>query len=310
MQTEALTLPGFLHDTFSAVYPAAAASPVFARMPLAEHGLAWVHPGACSAHPLLGGDAVVLHRDLAATAASLDRQHAGDGDRWVSFVQPYLEAFDAVRDTMLTGFPPLRGPLALLRRAGAGPVFELARLLPGSVERFGRRLFEGAGSRAWLTSAALHGDTPPDGAGSAIAALYLNLLGHAVGWPSPRAGAGRLTDALVGHLGSLGGELRTGARVTRVLARGGRVSGVAVADGDTFDAAIVIADVMPAALAELAGDALARWYRAALGRYRYGPATIKLDWALAGPIPWSDPAVRDAGTVHLDGAFTVRGPIE
>ena len=46
----------------------------------------------------------------------------------------------------------------------------------------------------------MHGDTPPHGAGTAIAAAYLNLLGHAVGWPSPRGGAERLTDALVGYL--------------------------------------------------------------------------------------------------------------
>src|SRR6185437_16778880 len=60
VRTEELTLPGFRHDTFSSVYPAAAASPVFARMPLAEHGLEWVHPAACYAHPLPGGGAAVL----------------------------------------------------------------------------------------------------------------------------------------------------------------------------------------------------------------------------------------------------------
>ena len=54
VRTEELTLPGFHHDTFSSVYPASAASPVFARMPLAEHGLEWVHPDACYAHPLPG----------------------------------------------------------------------------------------------------------------------------------------------------------------------------------------------------------------------------------------------------------------
>ncbi|MCP9489808.1 MAG: FAD-dependent oxidoreductase [Solirubrobacteraceae bacterium MAG38_C4-C5] len=37
--TEELTLPGFHHDVFSAVHPAAAASPVFARWPLERHGL-------------------------------------------------------------------------------------------------------------------------------------------------------------------------------------------------------------------------------------------------------------------------------
>src|SRR6476620_8307731 len=103
VRTEELTLPGFRHDTFSSVYPAAAASPVFARMPLAEHGLEWVHPAACSAHPLPGGEAAVLYRALAATAAALDAQHPGDGEAWRRFAEPFLEHFDDVRATMLAG---------------------------------------------------------------------------------------------------------------------------------------------------------------------------------------------------------------
>jgi phytoene dehydrogenase-like protein len=71
--TEELTLPGFHHDTFSSVFPAGAASPVFARMGLERHGLRWIHPAACLAHPLPDGSAVALYRDLDRTAASLDR---------------------------------------------------------------------------------------------------------------------------------------------------------------------------------------------------------------------------------------------
>jgi hypothetical protein len=52
VRTEELTLPGFRNDTYSAVYPATAASPVFAAMPLHRHGLEWVHPAACVAHTL------------------------------------------------------------------------------------------------------------------------------------------------------------------------------------------------------------------------------------------------------------------
>jgi phytoene dehydrogenase-like protein len=301
VRTEELTLPGFRHDTFSSVYPAAAASPVFARMPLAEHGLEWVHPAACYAHPLPGGGAAVLYRDLAATAASLDGRRPGDGEAWSRFAAPLLENFGAVRATMLSGFPPLEGPLRLLARGGPRPTLELARLLPGSVVGLGRRLFSSGDSRAWLYGAAMHGDTPPEAPGGAIAAAYLNLLGHAVGWPSPRGGAGRLVDALVGYLRSLGGDVRTGASVERVLASGRRVTGVQLAGGERVDAPLVIADVMPHALARLAGDALPGWYRALLGRYVYGPATLKVDWALDGVIPWENPEVHGAGTVHVGG---------
>jgi len=295
VRTQELTLPGFKHDTFSSVYPASAASPVFARMPLAEHGLEWVHPATAYAHPLPGGEAKLLYRGLQETAASLGGR---DGEQWVEFVRPFLDHFDAVRATMLSGFPPLGGPVKLLGRAGPLRLLDFARMLPGSAVGLGNRLFDAGGAQAWLYGAAMHGDTPPDGAGSGIAAFYLNLLGHAVGWPSPRGGAERLTDALVSYFESLGGELRTGVRVERILSVDGRVTGVAGAD-ERFAATIVIADLMPGALARMAD--LPGWYRALLKTYVTGAATVKVDWALDGPIPWVNPEVAGAGTVHVAG---------
>jgi phytoene dehydrogenase-like protein len=302
VRTEELTLPGYRHDTFSSVYPAAAASPVFARMPLAAHGLEWVHPGACMAHPLPDGSALALYRDLDATARGLDRRHAGDGERWTRFARPYLDAFGAVRNMMLAGFPPVGGALQLLGKAGPRPTLGFTGLLAGSAEGLARRLFEDDGARAWLYGAAMHGDAPPGAAGSAVSGFYLNLLGHAVGWPSPRGGAARLIDALVAYLASLGGTIVTGARVERIVAAAGRVTGVGVAGGTERPAAAVIADVMPRALAAMAGSALAGWYRAGLRHYAYGPATVKLDWALDGPIPWQAAEAREAGTVHVGGS--------
>ena len=155
VRTEELTLPGFRHDTFSSVYPAAAASPVFARMPLARFGLEWVHPEACSAHPL---------RATAARSRSTGTWigpptdwtplRPGDGDAWAAFVTPLLDAFDAVRDTMLSGFPPLTGPLKLLQSAGPVALARFAALLPGSARGLGERLFESPDARAWLYGAA------------------------------------------------------------------------------------------------------------------------------------------------------------
>ena len=124
--TEELTLPGFRHDTWSSVYPAAVASPVFARWPLERHGLRWIHPRYCYAHVLSEGEAVVLARDVGETAASLDAQHPGDGAAWREFVAPYLEHFGAwqrhaaVRlPAGLWAAPPARGAQAR-RHAGVG----------------------------------------------------------------------------------------------------------------------------------------------------------------------------------------------
>jgi phytoene dehydrogenase-like protein len=62
-----------------------------------------------------------------------------------------------------------------------------------------------------------------------------------------------------------------------------------------------VADVLPAGLLRLAGHALDRRYADQLAAYRPGPATLKVDWALSGPIPWAAPEARDAGTVHVGG---------
>jgi phytoene dehydrogenase-like protein len=301
VRTEELTLPGFRHDTFSSVYPAAAASPVFARMGLERHGLRWVHPHACYAHPLPDGSAVGLYRDLEHTATSLDAVHAGDGERWRAFAEPLLARFDALVATMLASFPPLGGAARLLTELGPLSAAGFGVLLPGSARWLGGRLFAGGGSRAWLYGSAGHGDVPPTGAGSALAVTYLNLLGHAVGWPSPQGGAQALTNALTGRLRELGGRVRTGALVQRIETTDGRVKGVRLADGEGIGASAVIACVMPQALLALAGDALAPWYRSLLRRYRYGPATVKVDWALDGPIPWQALEAREAGTVHVAG---------
>jgi phytoene dehydrogenase-like protein len=202
---------------------------------------------------------------------------------------------------MLAGFPPVPGVARLLATAGPAATARFLGLLTGSATAVAHRIFAGPTARAWLYGAAMHGDVLPGHAGSAIAGVYLQLLGHAVGWPSPRGGAGRITDALVAHLESLGGTVRTGARVERIETRGGRVSGVGVAGGEAIPASWVLADVMPGALLRMAGPALGGWYRAVAERYHLGVSTVKVDWALDGPIPWSAPEARTAGTVHVGG---------
>jgi phytoene dehydrogenase-like protein len=299
--TEELTLPGFHHDVFSAVYPATAASPVFARWPLERHGLRWIHPRHCYAHPLPDGRAALLTRDPDETAASLDALRPGDGEAWRAFTRPYLEHWGAWRDTMLSGFPPVRGAVRTLAAHRVAGALDMAKLLLMPAEALAGRLFGHGGSKAWLYGSAMHGDVPPDGPGSAIAAAHLNVMGHAVGWPSPEGGAGRIAQAMVGYLESLGGRVRTGAPVTRVHVEHGRVAAVEVAGAERVPARTVVADVTPAGLLRLAGDALDPRYAGHLRAYRAGPATLKVDWALDGPIPWEAPQAREAGTVHVGG---------
>lgn len=302
VRTEDLTLPGFRHDTFSAVYPVAAASPVFQRWGLERFGLEWVHPGIAMAHPLEGGGCVSLHRDLSRTVESLEGSAGGDGERWASFARPYLEEYDAVRAVVLGGFPPVRGAAGMLRALGLQDCLELLRVTLSSASTIAADLFRGEAARSWLYGLGMHSDVSPHAAGSAVMAVHLALLGHAVGWPSPRGGAGALAEALVGRLTSFGGELCLQAPVERVVTEHGRAVGVEVG-GSLVKAEAVLCAVSPAQLLQLCGPGLDGRYRERLLRFRQGPGILKIDWALAGPIPWLAEDARKAGTVHV-GAGT------
>jgi phytoene dehydrogenase-like protein len=301
-RTAELTLPGFRHDVFSAVHPAAIASPVFRDLELERHGLRWIHPELCMAHPLPDGRAVVLASEIPTTMASLDALATGDGARWGELVGPYMRHFEAVRATMLSGFPPLAGArlLAALKVRG---LLDFTRLLLTSAEALAGELFTGDGD-AWLYGSALHGDAPLDGAGSAIAGLWLNLMGHADGWPSPEGGAGAITGALANCLHAQGGVTRCDARAERLHVRGGRVSGVTLADGSTIQTRTVVATTTPHGLLRMAGAALGDAYTRRAVHFRYGPQTVKLDWALDAPVPWAAEDARRAGTIHVGGTAT------
>jgi len=307
--TQELTLPGFRHDVFSAVHPASVASPVLAELELGRHGLRWIHPELAMVHPLPDGSAAVLARDLSRTRVSLDAIGPGDGARWQALVEPYLDNWSALRATMLAGFPPVAGPARLLAGLGPKRSLELARLMLMPAQALAGDVLHGGGA-AWLYGSALHADAPLDAAGSAITGLWLNLLGHAVGWPSAEGGAGSIAQALVDCLHEHGGQARTSARAERIHAAHGRVSGVTLAGGDRIAARTVIATTTPQDLVAMAGDALGDAYVRRALRFRHGPQTFKLDWALDAPIPWTSDDARRTGTVHVGGSVAqLRGAL-
>ena len=105
----------------------------------------------------------------------------------------------------------------------------------------------------------------------------------------------------MGVLRAEGGDARTGTRVAQVLTERDRVRGVRTDGGDVVEARIVVCDTTPRGLLSLAQDALPDAYVRRLLGFRYGPSTVKVDWALDGPVPWTASPPRTAGTVHLGG---------
>jgi phytoene dehydrogenase-like protein len=272
-----LTQPGFTHDLCSAIHPLAAASPFLRTLPLGEHGLEWVEPTAPLAHPLDGGDAVVLRRSVAETAAPL----GADAEAYEQLFGPLAANWQRLERTLLgplVRFP--HHPLALAR-------FGLAALHPAS--RFARRRFSTEKARGLFAGLAAHSILPLERLATASFGLVLGLTAHAVGWPLPRGGSQSIANALASYLRSLGGDLATGAAVESL--------------DELAPTPTILLDVTPRQFLQLAGTRLHGRYRRALERFRYGPGVFKLDWALSDPIPWAAPAVAQAATVHLGGTL-------
>lgn len=273
-----LTLPGMQHDVCSAVHPLAAASPFFRDFDLAAHGVVLRRPPVAFAHPLDGGRAGALHGSVADTAAGL----GADGAAYRRLLAPLVDDAALLVPELLA--PPLR---RIPRHPAALSRFGLRSVRPAAALLTAR--FNGAEAAALLAGAAAHAVQPLDRLPTAPFGLLLALLGHTTGWPVVQGGSGRLVDAMVTELRRRGGELVTGHWV-RSLAELPR-------------ARAVLLDVMPQQFLALAGDTLPTWYATALRRYRYGTGVCKIDYALRGPVPWSAPICRQAGTVHVGGSW-------
>jgi phytoene dehydrogenase-like protein len=297
-----VTAPGYLSDMFSAFYPLAAASPIIRDLHLEEHGLTWRRAPHVLAHALDDGSAAVLCSRAEDTAAGLEAQCAGDGDAWLELVAGWDRVRDPLLDALFTPFPPVTSGLRMLRRLGAAGTLDFARLGVMPVRRLGEERFSGRGPGLLLTGNAMHSDLPPDAAGSALFGWLLCMLGQDVGFPVPEGGAGELAAALRRRAESLGVRVLTGTPVDRVTTAGGRATGVRLADGREIRARRgVLADVPAPALYEelLADHPLPRRLRRDMSRFQWDNATIKVNWALDRPVPWTAPGAQGAGTVHL-----------
>ena len=277
-RTMELTLPGFRHDFGSAAHPMGAGSPFFASLPLAAHGLQWIHGTAPLAHPLDDGTAVTLEHSLKDQETVLGQ----DARAWREMVGPLAVHWtDFVVDAL-------------------GPVTRIPRR-PFLMANFGRLAMQSAGSlakhhfrsertRALFAGLAGHSFLSFDQPLSPAVGLVLGAAAHVVGWPIPRGGSQAITDALLGVLRDLGGEVHTRRRIASL---------------DELDAedGPILCDLTPRQLLSVAAGRLQKTYRKAMEDYQYGPGVFKIDYALSSPIPWKARECNRSITVHVGGTF-------
>ena len=270
-----LTLPGVVHDVCSAFHPLLVASPFFRTLPLTELGIELVRPEAAFAHPLDDGTAVVVGPSVAATADDLGE----DARAWRRTFEPMVRNWQGLAEDILAPLRIPHHPFAM-GRFGLRAVWPASRLI--------RSRFSGERARAALAGVAAHSMLPLQRTPSGFP-LMMVFMAHALGWPVVRGGSQRIADGMASYLRSLGGEV---------------VCDFPVRSLDDVPASdVVLFDVTPKQLLEIAGDRLGGRYRKGLERYRYGPGVVKCDWVLDGPIPWKAQECLRAGTVHLGGSL-------
>ncbi|HLH62180.1 MAG TPA: NAD(P)/FAD-dependent oxidoreductase [Ktedonobacteraceae bacterium] len=277
-RTRELTLPGFLHDVCSAIHPLALASPFLRSLPLATYGLEWIQPPAPLAHPLDDGTAVVLERSVEQTSATL----GCDAVAYEKMVNPLVRHWNIIENAFL-------GPLRISSLVHPFVLAPFGLRAIRSARSVAETEFKGERARALFAGLAAHSMLPLNRPPSAAFGLMVGLPGHIAGWPFPRGGAQKITDAMAAYLHSLGGEVVTNFEVNSL---------------DTLpEAQTTFLDVTPRQLLRIADNRLTGLYRQQLRHYRYGPGVFKVDFALDGPVPWKAEACLRAGTVHIGGTF-------
>lgn len=274
-RTDELTVPGYRHDVCSTVYALGRASPFFRSLDLERYGVEWAQPEIPVGHALDGG-AVVVHRDLDETAEALGR----DGPAYRRLLAPLVGHPDALYETVLG--PVVRVPPHPIAAARFG--LNGIRSVAGLVRRF-----ETPRARALLAGLGAHSVSDLHNPLTAAMALVMAAAAHTEGYPFIRGGSEGIARALASTFEAEGGVIETGRWVESL--------------DELPEARVYLLDLVPGAAVRLSGDRLPARTRRALTRFRFGPGIFKVDYATSGPIPWADPALSKAGTVHVGGMF-------
>ncbi|MGZ4770081.1 MAG: phytoene desaturase family protein [Ilumatobacteraceae bacterium] len=271
-----MIVAGLVHDHCSAVHPMAAGSPFLSELNLAPDSLTWLQPDVDCAHPLDDGSAGVFYRSIERTAEAL----GSDGRRWRRLFEPMAAHFDALfADASQPILRIPRHPVALAR-FGAGAMLPATTLA---------RAWKTDQAKALWAGMAAHAFSRLDRPMTSAVGLMLVVAGHAKGWVVAQGGSQAIADALVADIERHGGRIETGVRVTSAA--------------DLPPSEVLMLDVSPSIAADLLGDRLPHRVARSYRRFRHGPGAFKVDFAIEDGVPWTTPAARHAGTVHLGGSF-------
>jgi phytoene dehydrogenase-like protein len=271
-----LTLPGFIHDVCSAVYPLGQDSPVFKPLRLEQFGLKYLPPEYAVAHPFDDGSAVAVQSSVEITAAELGK----DAANYTRIFSPLVNEWTSIRSAFV-------GPLHVSNFTETKARFAFQAISSGA--GFAKHQFITKEAQALFAGMASHSILPLNKLATSSIALVLNTVAHVNSWPVPKGGAQQITNALAACFTYLGGEIQTGFKIDSL--------------NQLPSSRVVLLDVTPLQLLSIAGEQFSKFYKWQLSRYQYGEGVFKIDWALSQLVPFTNEKCRKATTIHLGGSF-------
>lgn len=306
IRTDALTAPGYLHDTMSTAHPLFVTSPGYAELKDALHGagLAYVNSDTPTGVLLPDGRSFILRTSREDNVRAMNALAAGDGDAYragLAFVEQNADLIFALLGNELWSSQIGKMMLGRVWKQGAhetvgffGPAMQSARAWLDT--RFQSDLV-----RAVLAPWVLHTGLGPESPMSALMAQVIAFTLEAVGLPLVQGGNARTVDAFKSIIEKAGGELHANADVAQILIQGGKAQGVRCSDGREWQAKNVVCNVTPTQLygrlipASATSDAI----RQQAAEYRYGKGNMQIHLALSEAPQWHNPELSKVVYLHL-----------
>lgn len=266
-------------DVGSAVHPMALLSPAFADLKVRER-VDFLVPQMSYAH-VLDQRTAYAWQDLDRTVEHLDSGSnlpLGQGAVFAGLLGPLVQRINQLGDTLLNPLlrlPAHPGTLAAFGAATLGGM--------GLQQALSRRYPKAAALLAGCAAHVAGGSRGPAGAG---AGLFLAAAAHAGGWPIPRGGSQAISQALATELRAHGGRIETGRRIEEL---------------GELDAQTILLDTSPETAARLGRGRIPHALAQRLANPRRSPGSCVVHYVLREPVPWRDPLLAQAGTIHLAG---------
>jgi phytoene dehydrogenase-like protein len=294
-----VTRPGFVHDLYAMNQNLFLGSPVYAELggDLERHGLRYRVSEKPYSNAFPDGTSLRVYKDRDRTVRLL-REHSEADAEGFGLLEEKFEGFSkALLPVYGAPLPSARAAWDLLkatRNEGIAELTDLLQIVASSTRELGDAYFETPEMKALVATWGLHMDFGPDVSGGAMFPFLEVYTDMMEGMSVVEGGASKMPEALVGLIEEYGGEVRTDAEVSRILADasgrdGGRVTGVELASGERIEAKrAVVANLTPSVLfGDLLSDRLLpERFRRRVRSYERGPGTMMVHLALDGRPRW------------------------